>query len=394
MADIVFFAFDISEASQIRRIESVRSVGYNAASYSFRRGNMNSDYTPPWPDVPLGLAPNESYVKRVLLLFPAMARVLRNASLARGSKLWIARNIDLLLLAHAARLLMFRRDVRIAYECLDIHSLFTRKDAVGSVMRWVERRLLARSDLLIVSSPGFVREYFEKVQGYQGRVALIENKLWLGNSVLPRPASPPRAKAEGPFVIGSVGSIRCRKSLKILAETAERMGDKVQIAFHGNVHRHAVPDFDEVVAAHTNMSYHGAYRYPDDLGAIYGSCDLVWSQDLWQSGANSDWLLPNRIYEASWFGCPSIAVKTTETGRRVADKGLGLAIEDTSAEALCKRIDDLTRAEITEISRYVLSHPDKEFRLYPEDIEALLEPLVPPAGGTTQVVEPHPRPVD
>jgi hypothetical protein len=37
-------------------------------------------------------------------------------------------------------------------------------------------------------------------------------------------------------------------------------------------------------------------------------CDAVWAQDLWQSGANSDWLLPNRIYEASYFGCPSIAL--------------------------------------------------------------------------------------
>ena len=46
MALVVFFASDIAEASQIRRISSIRSLGHQVLSYSFRRTNMNRDFVP------------------------------------------------------------------------------------------------------------------------------------------------------------------------------------------------------------------------------------------------------------------------------------------------------------------------------------------------------------
>jgi hypothetical protein len=60
------------------------------------------------------------------------------------------------------------------------------------------------------------------------------------------------------------------------------------------------------------------------------------------SRGNSDWLLPNRIYEASYFGCPSIALAGTETGRRVAADGLGFTVEEPTAEALTELLRGLT----------------------------------------------------
>ena len=132
------------------------------------------------------------------------------------------------------------------------------------------------------------------------------------------------------WFLGWVGSLRCRESLIILAQTAAAMGDRLRIKLHGNVHAHAIPDFDAILAAHPSLTYEGPYAYPEGLEPIYTSCDLVWAQDLWQRGANSDWLLPNRIYEASYFGCPQIAVADTETGRRVADGTLGFVLPEAS----------------------------------------------------------------
>jgi hypothetical protein len=37
MARVVFFAFDIAEAAQLRRIDSLRALGHGVASVSFRR---------------------------------------------------------------------------------------------------------------------------------------------------------------------------------------------------------------------------------------------------------------------------------------------------------------------------------------------------------------------
>ena len=335
------FAFDLTEASQIRRIASLRRLGHEVRTVSFRRGNMNADFVPDWPNLDLGHMPNQRFAERILRLGRALPRLLRAGPILDGADVVIARNFDLLALAWAARLARLPARTPLVYECLDIHGLFVGDRPVNRVMRFLERRLLSRVALLWVSSPGFLSGYFGPQQGYAGPVALIENKLWFDGPPPRRPTPADRGDRDGPVTLGWVGSIRCKASLAILVETARRLGPKVRIAIHGNVHRHALGDFDAAIAGLDNIVWHGPYRYPDDLARVYGGCDVVWAQDLWQRGGNSDWLLPNRIYEASWFGCPSIAVSDTETGRRVLADGLGFTIPDPDADALVDLVERL-----------------------------------------------------
>ncbi|KJS40539.1 MAG: glycosyl transferase [Roseovarius sp. BRH_c41] len=374
MARVLVFAFDLKEASQIRRIRSLLQLGYDVRSLAFQRGNMNADFVPDWTNTSLGHVPNENYGKRLLALIRALWPTFRSRQDLRSADVIVARNFDLLILAWMARSLFGRRRVPIVYECLDIHRLFTRPDAIGALMRWCERRLLARVQLLIVSSPGFVEHYFVPVQGFLGDVSIIENKLWFDGAKVSRPLDAPRRDAQGPIILSWVGSIRCAPSLQILLQTADRMGKDVQINIHGNVHRHAVGDIDAAVESRENIRFFGPYSYPGDLEAIYAGSDLVWAQDLWQSGANSDWLLPNRIYEASWFGCPSIAVETTETGRKVAAEQLGLTISEPSADALVALLRRITRPELSALSQGILEQDDKQFELRPEAIADALSP--------------------
>jgi succinoglycan biosynthesis protein ExoL len=381
MARVVFFAFDIAEAAQIRRIESIRALGHEVASVSFRRDNMNARFLPDWPDLPLGPSSNRRYLLRLWRLVRAIPLAWRGRTILRGSEVWIARNIDMALLALAMRRLAGQRDVRLVYECLDIHGLFTRQDAIGAAMRWIERRVVAASDLVILSSPGFLRGYFEPVQRIATPVALLENKLWTGTDPLPRPTQPPPRRPGGPLVLGWVGSLRCARSLEILAGLARAMSPRIEIRCHGNVHAHALPGFDAVLAAHPNIRHAGPYRYPEDLAAIYAGCDAVWAQDLWQAGGNSDWLLPNRIYEASYFGCPSIAVEGTETGRRIAEDGLGFTIPDASDAALSALLGGLDAARLREASARLLARPAADFRLTPGELADRLAPVLPPATG-------------
>ncbi|MEO1240044.1 MAG: glycosyltransferase, partial [Pseudomonadota bacterium] len=236
----------MTEASQIRRIASLLKLGHEVTSFSFRRGNMQTDFVPTWPNVDLGHMPNQQFAKRILCLLRAVPRVLRHGSTLRRSDVIIARNFDLLVLAWFARLFAFGRHPKLIYECLDIHSLFTGTGVVSRIMRTLERGLLRRIDLLWVSSPGFIRCYFERVQGYTGPHALIENKLWFNGPSPERPGARPRMPGRQ-MTIGWVGSIRCRASLEILKGVAQRLGSDVQVAIHGNIHRHAVPDFDAVV---------------------------------------------------------------------------------------------------------------------------------------------------
>lgn len=376
---VAVFGFDGTEASQVRRIRGFRALGAEVTAFCQSRGNMDTDFQPDWDAVDLGPAPNNSFLRRGFGLFGAVRRAMQGRRALAGADLIVARNMDLALVALMARWLS-RGRAPLVYECLDIHGLFTRPGMVGRLMRWAERRVLARSALLVVSSPGFLRNYFQPLQGYDGPVALVENKLWLGDTP---PDRLQLKRREGPLTIGLVGSIRCQPSVDLLFETARRMGGDLRLKFAGNLHDHAVHGFEAALLSAPNAEWSGPYRYPQGLAAAYGDCDLVWAQDLWQAGSNSDWLLPNRIYEASWCGCPQIALASTETGRRIASDDLGWVLDTATPEALETLLRGLTRQDITAKSAALLARPDTDFTLSPADLLPMLAPALRPMGAAS-----------
>ena len=369
---IEVFGFDVAEISQIRRIRAMVSLGHEAHSFTMRRDNMNRDFQPDWPNTHLYKTSNENLLNRATVVAKSIVRMAAHRKRLRAADMIFARNLDMLAIAWAARAMAGAGHVPLIYECLDINGALCRDDAKGRAMRSAEKALLNRIQMLVVSSPGFIREYFEKMQHYRGPWALWENKLAAGSALPPSPTTAPD-RSEGPLRVGWVGTIRCAPSLAILKETADRMGHGVEVHIHGVVHRHVLPDFDEVVASRPNMVFHGAYDYPADLATIYPACDVVWSQDLWQRGNNSDWLLPNRIYEASWAGCPSIAVAGTETGRKVANDTLGWVVPDPSADQLIALLERLTRQQVAAASRALLDRPDGDFVQSTGEIEDVIQ---------------------
>jgi succinoglycan biosynthesis protein ExoL len=360
-ARIEVFGFDVAEVSQIRRIRTMIALGHDVHSFTMRRQNMNVDFQPDWPNTHLSMTENENLLRRVAVIASSILKMAGHRARIRQADMIVARNLDMLAIAHVARAIAGATQVPLVYECLDIHGSLCGDNTKGRAMRAAERYLLNRCQMLVVSSPGFIREYFELKQNYRGPWALLENKLAAGTALPARPTTRPARSDGAPLRIGWVGTIRCAPSLALLAAVADHYGDKVQIVIHGVVHHHALPDFNATLAARPNMIAHGGYDYPQDLPRIYGDCDVVWSQDLWQRGNNSDWLLPNRIYEASWAGCPSLAVATTETGRRVADDRLGWVVDQPELDRLIALIDGLTPEIAAARGMALLGRPALDF---------------------------------
>jgi succinoglycan biosynthesis protein ExoL len=246
-------------------------------------------------------------------------------------------------------------------------------------MRWAERRMLARCDLLILSSPGFLERYFEPVQQVTTPVALVENKLWVrGPPMRPQPRADGRTDRALHPRLGRVAALRAEP--RDPCRTARGWGRRSRSG--ATARCIAMPC--RVSTRCCGASQHpppGSYRYPDALGAIYTASDAVWAQDLWQSGANSDWLLPNRIYEASYFGCPSIALAGTQTGRRVAADGLGFTVAEATAEALTALLRTSTpdRGNRAASAR-LLARPEGDFRLTEAELAAALSPVLGAIG--------------
>jgi succinoglycan biosynthesis protein ExoL len=351
MKNIVIFAGDLADVAQQRRILALRSLGHHVHVVGFRKSdeqikNIGDNFD-------LGHIRNQNLMGRLRKIFRVIPRTLEHLRHLEKIDLFYARNMDMLFFAWIIRVLMWAR-TPIFYEVLDIHGVFTNGGLKQVFSRTVERFLLRRVTRLIVSSPDFISEYFQKVQNFDGEWFLLENKIWHGALNKVRPTY--KNTNSGKMRIGWVGNIRCQPSFEILMNVADKMQD-VEIHIHGTVHKHALRHFDHHVAARSNVIFHGAYEYPCGLFNVYRDIDLVWAQDLWQTGANSNWLLPNRLYEAAWHGCPSICIADTATARKVAELDIGYVIPNSGGlEALLRK---LSLGDIQSKRRQILkSDPD------------------------------------
>jgi succinoglycan biosynthesis protein ExoL len=228
----------------------------------------------------------------------------------------------------------------LAYECLDIHRLMASPSAVGAALRWIEGRLLRAADLLVVSSPAFIREHLAPVHGARlAPICLIENKV-LGDEHASASSAQPRA-AGPPWRIGWYGVLRCRRSLQLLAELTRQLPGQVIVELRGRPARSAIPDFDALIAAAPGVRFLGPYDRRHDLAEIYRAVHFTWAIDFYEAGLNSRWLLPNRLYEGGLHGAIPIALASVETGRWLAQRGLGVLLSDSPAEDLLRYFSTL-----------------------------------------------------
>src|SRR5690606_41954228 len=100
--------------------------------------------------------------------------------------------------------------------------------------------------LVVVSSPAFVREYFDKCQPGRVRAMLVENRLPWGFDYGARPVS--AAARTGPIRIGWFGNLRCKRSLSLLLALARRFPDRVIISLRGAPARTELGDFEAALA--------------------------------------------------------------------------------------------------------------------------------------------------
>lgn len=302
----------------------------------------------------------------------------------------MARQLEMLAIADAARTLCGLR-ARLAYEALDIHRMMVQSSAKGRAMRAVEKALLRRSDLLIVSSPAFVDAYFAPMQGLgqdlHTPVMLVENKVLEleGRSPAAPAATPPPPGP--PWRIGWMGAIRCRKSLDILTTLAARRPDLLEVRIYGRPAYVEFEDFDAQVAATPNVTFGGAYT-ASDLPRLYGDVHFCWAIDFMEEGLNSSWLLPNRLYESGRYGCIPVALEEVQTGRYLAERDFGVRLR--RPEDLEAVLENLTPERYAGLRSQLAAQPSEAFVADVSDCRRLAEGLRKPGeqlGSYSQAVE-------
>jgi succinoglycan biosynthesis protein ExoL len=364
---IAYFVHDVNDAAVARRVTMLRAAGAAVTVAGFRRDDRLPKTVSGARVVDLGRTADARLLQRAMVVF---RNLLRPKTMLEGMgrpDVIIARNLESLALAVRAR-----REVptaRLVYECLDIHRSLLGSSVPHRIIQRIESALLKSIDLLIVSSPAFVREYFSKKPGFGAPVLLVENKVL---TLEAEPHAEQGALAGPPWTIGWFGNLRCRRTFDTLAALAARSDGRVRILIAGRSSPAVFDDFAALVERSPNCTFVGSFT-PEDLGTLYAQCHFAWAIDYFEEGLNSSWLLPNRLYEASGFGAVPIALKSVETGRWLARYDAGWLIDDTvGVEGMAAMFENLDLAGYAKLYQAVAAIPREALIADRSDCDKLL----------------------
>ena len=344
----------------VKRIAALGDQGWKVLGFTFHRVRDKADVPPAWENIHLGTTYNRRYLQRLWAFVACIGVLWRERDKLGDCAVIYVVNTDNALLALLGKFFA-GSTAPLVLELADIQPAMTGNGLVSRVFRAIERFVLRRTALLVTTSPGFVREYFHPVQGHEGGIFLLENKVYPSRGLPPAMQNDSPVAGGDPWVVGCFGAFRCRRSLELMRELATRLGGRIRFVLRGYPAGTIADDFEELLGDLPNLTFAGPYSYPDDLAAMYGGIDFNWAFDESDPNGNSAWLLPNRIYEGGCFGVPAIAGKSTETGRWIERNGLGWTFEEPMGKALTTFFAALDGDVWLAVKHKCGAHPREEF---------------------------------
>lgn len=366
---IVFLLPTTSQPRYHKRISALKRLNIRAKILAFQREYYRGR---PFEEghIRLGAIRHGEYLRR---LGPLLRAIPRARLESQGADSMYAFGLDMLALGWLARLGR-RKHARLVYEVGDVREVMLGQGLVARMLRSLERFLLRRTHLVVVTSRSFVSEYFHKIQGETGiRYEVVENKVNAGAMPVGQNTYP---KGEGGRLrIGYFGLIRCKRSLEILRRVTEMGTGRVGVYARG-IAMGLDEDGRDILENHPYIQYDGPYVSPDDLPAMYGYVDIVWTITQYHEGRleNLRWARTNRFNEACWFRKPMIAQTGTEDGKLVEDLDLGLVLDLSDVEGSVRRI---LRVEMADLKRWQenIARLPPEVYTYTDEHERLLKEL-------------------
>ncbi len=152
---IAYLVHDLGDAAVARRVEGLAAGGAAVTLAGYYRRAAPARVAGA-PALPLGRSHDARLAQRAGLVARTLAAPGKLKALVRSADIVIARNLEMLAIGAA----LVRPGQNLVYECLDIHRTMLGRGLLSRVLRAIERRLLARSSRVMVSSPAFERDYF------------------------------------------------------------------------------------------------------------------------------------------------------------------------------------------------------------------------------------------
>jgi succinoglycan biosynthesis protein ExoL len=338
----------ISQPRYHRRAAMFLEAGYDVRAYAFRRGLYEQNTYPHGVEVvDLGEVQNLKYARRVSRLLRALFIVRRREKNAHAPRLVYAFGLDMAIIACMARI----GSCPLVYEVGDVPVPLPHSTLFAKIVGALERFVLQRCAALSVTSLGFLKDYFGIiVPGIEGKTIVVENMIAreVADSFR-RPES--RKRPTMPLRIGFVGLFRYRESLVALMEAIARRKGDFELHFFGDGPLRGV--IQCYAESHENIFNHGSFNSVSDMKTIYEAIDISYA--VYDNRcANVRMALPNKLYEAPYFGVPIVVAENTYLSERVRELGYGFVIDPQADGFVDDWLDGLTPEKIESICSKLL----------------------------------------
>jgi hypothetical protein len=367
---VAYLVHDLTDAAVQRRIRMLQLAGAEVSLAGFRRGAVPAAPLT-IPSLDLGQTADARLVSRAASVARMFTQISGLKGTIAGAEIVIARNLEMLAIASRARS-RFAPDASLVYECLDIHRLLLAKGPAGKFLRALESMLWRDVDTLVTSSAAFVEHYFSR-RRFPGAIEIVENKV-IEEKIADGSASGPKELRHGspPWKIGFFGMLRCAKSLRILKDLARKADGKIEVILRGKFSPAVFPNIEAELKDAPHVRFLGPYKGEAELEYIYREVHFAWAIDFYEESQNSSWLLPNRLYESSYFGAVPIALAHVATGQWLKRQGAGVLLRERLEDGLHKFFAGLDSAAYERLARQVHRIPRSALTVNAEDCRRLV----------------------
>lgn len=354
MAKILVVTGSLTQPRVQRRIRSFSQAGHQVTVYGFDRMLQKANKFIP-EDVEihfLGMLTGAGVnLKRLLLMFKAFG-TLKNATRQKSYDVIYCFSFDSALIAS----FLGQRCIHF-YEISDLMFSGQHAGLLSKIFCRLENRILIKFDTIVLTSPWFGDELKRRVPEVNNKLFVIENKIPEEIAErFQRPAQPLKIDKSRPVRIGYIGLVKYVDCVYPFINEIAKQPDKFEFHIFGNTQS---GDFFERCEGIRNIYNHGPFKNPDDLNKIYSQTDLVFT-----AYDNRDYnvrvAIPNKLFEAIFFGVPLVVSSKTALSERVINWQVGYVVDPSDNDYAKKFIDNFKVSELEKFALNCSQFPKEE----------------------------------
>lgn len=333
-----FIMNSTSDAHANKRIKEFASKGHDVKVFGFER-DKNVKYNN--DAIVIGHFSNAlSYRKRISIYIKALRKLFKKHS--GDDCIWYYQGLDVALFS-----LIFNHGKMYIYEECDLVHANVHNMLMRCLLEKVDKYIIKNAYRTIMTSEGFLDFHYGDADNAPKNIVIIPNKLSPEIMLINKVNTKPFNKREIKFAF--VGGLRYH-ALVSIADIISRNYPNHEFHFYGFVSPN-IPEKE--LPQRANVFYHGAYKSPEDLPAIYSNIDVLISTYDTKS-ANVRYAEPNKLYESLFFRRPIVVSANTFLADKVKRIGTGYVVDpfnENAVKDLVREIEETWQEKADNLNR-------------------------------------------